>query len=192
LFPENPDELTKIWHAFEKGLMCYLMSCTGMRKGEVTALTWKKINFMKKYVVIDQAVKSDFVIGPPKNNKGRAALLTSKALAFLIYWRERTVYAEDNDFIFPGQLRNKFLDPAYVSAFIKGIFIEQGFDLAGRNISSSHVFRRSYVSHNRRYYDEQAFNFVIGHNPSSITNLYDKLSPVQIYEQLLDQGRIPA
>lgn len=52
------------------GLFLKIMLYCGLRPGEVCALQWKNINLDKKTIHVQQALKSDGTIGPPKSDAG--------------------------------------------------------------------------------------------------------------------------
>jgi integrase len=65
------------------GLVMYIMLTSGIRSGEVRALTIDKFDFEKGFVRIDKAAKMNGELGVPKNNIIRLVPLEDEVLAFL-------------------------------------------------------------------------------------------------------------
>ena len=65
------------------GLAMYILLTTGIRSGELRALTVSKIDFERGVIRIDTAVKANYELGLPKNNEPRDVPLEPKVLAFL-------------------------------------------------------------------------------------------------------------
>jgi len=66
------------------GLVMYVMLTSGIRSGEMRALTVDKFNFKKGFVRIDKSAKTNGELGVPKNNIIRSVPLEDEVLAFLI------------------------------------------------------------------------------------------------------------
>ena len=76
---------------------------TGMRQGEIRALTWSDIDFDAGEVSINKAVKRDggHVIGSTKTKRGnRVAVLPADAIQELRKQRMQSRYSSDTDIIF--------------------------------------------------------------------------------------------
>jgi len=78
--------------AFECAI--YIMLNTGMRNGEVRALTADKIDFKKGFIKIGTAVKSTEELGVPKNGKTRYVPIESNVVKFL-----KTKVSENTTFV---------------------------------------------------------------------------------------------
>jgi integrase len=65
------------------GVPVYIMLNTGIRSGELRALTADKIDFENGIITIDKAVKRTEELGKPKNSKTRHVPLKSEVLEFL-------------------------------------------------------------------------------------------------------------
>ncbi|WP_222424340.1 tyrosine-type recombinase/integrase [Kurthia sp. Dielmo] len=69
----------------------YLLTFSGMRKGEAFALRWSDINFDEYEVRINKAVKrgkNGLYLGTTKNGDPRTIKIDEKTLSYLAAWKE--------------------------------------------------------------------------------------------------------
>lgn len=128
------------WYAFFSFLYY-----TGMRKGEVQALTWNDIDFTSGYIIVNKTLsvktEEDFKITSTKNNLNRKIKM-NKALIKVLkdhleYMKQYTEFNK-NWFVFGGQ---RFLAPTNIDRYK-----HKYFELSGVNEISIHEFRHSCVS----------------------------------------------
>jgi len=81
-------------------LMTLLIAVTGLRIGELLALTWKRVNWGKFHIeVVSNFVRGKF--GEPKSAASKKpVVLHPLVMSLLKNWRETTTYAGDEDFVF--------------------------------------------------------------------------------------------
>lgn len=65
------------------GLPIIILLSTGIRSGELRALSPGKFDFKRCCVLIDSAVKRDGTIGPPKNGKERIVPINKNVMTFI-------------------------------------------------------------------------------------------------------------
>ena len=72
----------------------------GLRRGEVLALKWQDIDFVRKTMTICKSVWYQHV-GPTKTDGSERSLpLDDQMIAWLLHWRSETMYAADSDWVF--------------------------------------------------------------------------------------------
>jgi len=89
-------------------LLTLLVAVTGLRIGEVLALRWKHLDWVKFRIrVVSNFVRGKF--GEPKSAASKKpVVLHPLVMGLLKNWRETTAYAGDEDFIFASdQLKGK-------------------------------------------------------------------------------------
>lgn len=97
LFPGTPPGP---W-ADSTGYTVFLMAATtGMRRGEILALTWECVNSEERCIEIRQAWKDRHEIGPPKWGKTRATPMPGQLAKALKRYRAQSPHAEDSDLVF--------------------------------------------------------------------------------------------
>jgi|GEM_PF-2249349 len=108
---------------FELYVMFTVLECTGMRPGEMRALTWSAYHPEEKYISVYQAATVDYgsnfttiaktakgklALGPTKNRKSRQVPLSDTAIEALTEWRalldkRKNPYKKDSPYIFPNR-----------------------------------------------------------------------------------------
>jgi len=81
-------------------LLTLLVAVTGLRIGEVLALRWKHLDWVKFRIrVVSNFVRGKF--GEPKSAASKKpVVLHPFVMGLLKNWREATAYAGDEDFVF--------------------------------------------------------------------------------------------
>jgi len=144
---------------------------TGLRFGELIALTWKDVNFEKKLLTINKAIAKG-VLGSTKSNKNRYIPLTDSVITMLNSRKENNV--RNNELIFFEN--NSFLGQA---RYIKKIH-KLCKDLKFRRISW-HVLRHTFASHlAQKGISLKAIQELLGHSDIKTTMRYAHLSPREL------------
>ena len=88
------DAMSDRYFTLKNKLMFYLVLNTGLRRGEVYGLTWDKINFDEKSILIDQALKTSsfgklLEFGKPKTTSSiRTVFFDDKTMSLLLKYKE--------------------------------------------------------------------------------------------------------
>lgn len=98
LFGECPG----VWGTHESYAVFCLAATTGMRRGEILALTWGQVDFDSGVIHIDRAMKGNGSIGRPKWERIRATFLAEQARTALLEVRNRSLTALQTAYVFPG------------------------------------------------------------------------------------------
>lgn len=124
----------------------YTLYYTGMRKGELMALTWKDISFADKKIIInktytDRTKDGKYKIIPTKNYKNRTIDINESLYNVLLKWyeHEQNENFDINQFVFG---RDKPISSTTMTNKKNKYFKEAGFD----DPITMHEFRHSHVS----------------------------------------------
>ncbi|MCF7900582.1 site-specific integrase [Candidatus Babeliales bacterium] len=147
--------------------MILLALNTGLRFGELIALTWKDIDFEKRLLTINKAIAKG-VLGSTKSNKNRYIPLTTSVIEMLRNRKRDTelIFSENDSFL--GQAR-------YVKKLHKLCK-----DLKFRRIGW-HVLRHTFASHlAQKGISLKAIQELLGHSDIKTTMRYAHLSPREL------------
>jgi integrase len=170
LFPNDTDQLLKIWGNIEKIALFRLLLTSGLRSGEVQALRWGNISFKDNGIIVDQAVKYDGRIGLTKTNTSRILILPKSTINDLKKWKAETNHKNDNDYLFYNRKATDHIRGDSMLAFFKRILKKNGFS-TDRNIVI-HSFRHTFTT---RLAEEMPIENVMaftGHKTSSMVARY--------------------
>ena len=116
------EEIDKILNRFKDNttfICAFLTSCyTGMRTGEVFALTWEDIDFKNNYIYVKHSVydkdkdyKGRWFIGPTKTKKGTRKIILAPTLkTALLNYKKRQDYLKE---IYGSQYKYYILEEVY-------------------------------------------------------------------------------
>lgn len=93
-------DIPGIWEDILTYCVFNLTAQTGMRCGEVLALTWQAINFQESVIDIFQAWKTRNTLGLPKWNKKRTIPVTHGVIESLLQLKEESIRLKPEDLIF--------------------------------------------------------------------------------------------
>ena len=100
--PQEAFQILSLMRLFES-VLTLLVAATGLRIGEALALRWCNIDWAKGLIY----VRSNFVrgkFGDPKSRASKKPVTLHPILAaFLLRWKQETVYAQDDDFVFASE-----------------------------------------------------------------------------------------
>lgn len=120
--------------------MLFTAMFTGMRRGEILALTWDKINWVKNEINIDRDIyKGKF--GTPKTKASIRKIKMSKELVFVLKEWKLKSKSNDNNFVFASQAGNS-LQPRN---FVRRKFLPM-VNRAGLGKLRWHDLRHTYAS----------------------------------------------
>lgn len=185
LFPRDTERLLAIWDRGHHAVAYLLMATTGMRIGEVCALTWNCIRWEIPAVLILRAVKADGTIGPPKNGRPRSALLPQRAVEVLRWWRDRNLSPSDADYVFPGR-SGSHLSTIAVSRAWDPAAERAKIATAGRFLGA-HALRHTYETRLRGRLPEEALRYMLGHQTVAMSDHYDQATPEERVLRIVGQ-----
>ena len=144
---------------------------TGMRRGEILALEWQHISFMRSCISVRQAWKDIEVLGDPKWGKVRTTPLPESLLTALMLVRgtKLEVYADDLVFSYPDGRR---LGGTWWQKNFRAGMEAAGIDYEGRHIKA-HSFRHTLNSLLReRSYDADKIRASMGWSSTDVQDGY--------------------
>ena len=102
-----PLQIPGPWKGVDDYAVFLTAATTGMRRGEILALTWDHVNFTRSCFEVEQAWKDREHLGKPKWEKTRVSPLPDSLITALMLVRgfRREVYAEDLVFCYPDGSR---------------------------------------------------------------------------------------
>lgn len=153
----QPDEIRAIVAALEEEpirtkAIVYTLLYTGMRRGELCALKWSKVDFEKRQITIDASASyvphAGTTIGATKTKEPRTVSMPMELYNTLReYWKWYTLERfrlcgawEDNDFVFCRSLGGLMM-PEYVNLLLERLAEDHGLTHL-----TPHLFRHSCAS----------------------------------------------
>ena len=149
LFPADEQQLLTVWREYRYAAMTLLAATTGMRSGEIRALTWDDWNRDSGIVQIHRAVKPDMTVGETKTGKTGYAVVVPAAAEMLDRYLETTFYDAPTDLMFPNE-HGGVMDKRVANANFKAALSRAGVVTAGRNLvfhSLRHTFATLSAQH---------------------------------------------
>jgi integrase len=154
------------------GYTVFLMAAmTGMRRGEILALTWECVNFQEKCIEIRQAWKDRHEIGPPKWGKTRVTPIPEQLSEALTRYRAQSSHAKADDLVFcyddGARIGNTWWAKRFTAAMKKA-----KIDREKRNIRP-HSFRHTLNSILREHgYDAARIRAALGWSTEDVQDGY--------------------
>ena len=168
LFPPEPPGP---WRDIYDYAVFLTAAATGMRRGEILALTWECIHFDEQYIEVRQAWKDRHEMGLPKWNKTRTVPLPEKLAKTLKTIRKRRHYIGEDDLIFCYEDGNRFGGTWWAKRFAAAMEAA-GIDRKTRNIRP-HSFRHTLNSLLReKGYDPEKIRAALGWADEQIQENY--------------------
>ncbi len=178
LFPHDAErflikELLEIWGNLKIATSFVVLADSGIRSGELRALTWENYLEDKSALWISRAVKENNTIAQTKTGNSRPVWASKRTMGLLGLWREKTPYCDPGDLIFFGTggpqvpIARKTLCNRFTAALNRA-----QIDRSGRWLTA-HSFRHSYNTYYRSRIPEEQLRILTGHKTPSMTNLYD-------------------
>ena len=193
LFPRKKAKLLRIWKqergkestAAKWATLFYLMLTSGIRVGEAAALQWRHVTWETPAILlVEQAVKSDGEIGPPKSGDIRGVFLPRRTKYMLAWWREQSPFTGADDFVFYGEGPDRHLNRKTISRKFSPALDAAGIESGDRYITA-HSLRHTYNSQMRKVLPEGLLQYMMGHKSRSMTERYTNLLPADRLRQYL-------
>jgi integrase len=110
LFPTNIKDAFKVWDTEYHYALAFLLVSSGMRSGEVRALTWADVIWEDSGILITKAVKNSGTIGTVKEWREKFVRLPFRTIDILKSWKKNSPHKQDHQFIFYGKEPSQPLD----------------------------------------------------------------------------------
>lgn len=186
LFPATPEELRKVWSIPDVrdpieaplmfGAMFCLMVSTGLRSGEVRAITWEQIDRQRGGLIVDKALNprtcevQHLKMGSDDDPRLRVVLIPAFALTVLD-WYLAEKPQDDTGFIFTYKgrpIRKEHIGNRFASGLASA-----SIDTENRKLTP-HSLRYTYNTRMRRLVPEQTLRMMIGHRDEVMTDYYTR------------------
>lgn len=172
LFPTDNNELLKIWDNWENASLIFLCLSTGMRSGEIRALTWDDIDWGNKVVYITKAIKAENKLGTTKNGKARPVLPPQKSFDFLQQWKNLSVKNKDTDKVFTGRDGKSPVSAQKIRNIFNRALAKLKINVTGERNLVIHSLRHSYTTYMQTTLEGNDLRTTTGHQSEEMTNLY--------------------
>jgi len=126
-----PKDIFSVWRSRAAYTCFFLAASTGMRKGEILALTWSHIAFDAMVIRVNQAWKDTNELGLPKWEKERFVIISQKLLQCLLTHREYSPRTAADDLVFCYPDGSRFGGTWWLKNFHSALK-KSGIDTAGR------------------------------------------------------------
>ena len=183
LTPEEQKILLKTLKETDGGDIYIFALFTGMRRGEVLALTWEDVDFKHKVITINKNLsriktyvvdgnKTKLVVGDPKTTTSNRVIPIVECLIPLLKKQKEKTYSDESDLVFPSDTGG-YIDPGnYNRKFYKII------KKTGLPKTNPHALRHCFASNALESgVDIKTTSEILGHSSIDITaDLYTHAS----------------
>lgn len=147
---------------------------TGLRFGEIIALTWQDVNLTKNILTVSKSV-SRGLLGSTKNNKLRYVPLSRELVVML---ESRKLHSQHN-LIFPNRVGNFLIQERC------RIWLHQVCESANLRKIGWHTFRHTFASRlAENNVSMRTIQELLGHSDTNTTMRYAHLSPLVLQEAI--------
>ena len=170
LFPPTHGELIRLWgNAMWASMMCFFRD-TGLRPGEIRALTWIDLYLDDRIIPIRKGVKAGTsdTIGGTKNDMVKAGIITKRTAQEIAIWRAESKYSAPDQYIFTVSGKAPVTNSAIVKAFRRG-FVNAG--IKGENWTPYYL-RHSFVTYSMDTLDDSELLMLAGHTNIATNMIY--------------------
>lgn len=191
LFPSKRADLVEIWGCLEYACMFMVLASTGVRSGEVRALTWECL-LPGGWLLVNRAWKADRTLGTTKTHDERVLPLPANTTKALGWWKKESEFTAPTDLIFHGLGggRTPLESSTLVRAFPRAL--EQAeIAIGGRNLTT-HSLRHGFNTLYRPLLPEGALHSLTGHKTSEMSAHYDhpdvraRMEKIEPFRQLIE------
>lgn len=183
LFPDNDEDLLRIWGDYEKASMLYLVLTSGMRSGELRALKWSDIDWKNKGVRVTKAITAEQKLGPTKGKKARGTVPPSRTFELLKKWLELAGKSEPDAFVFAGSDGFSPSSSGRLRCALRNAMQHAGINTDGRKNIVVHSLRHTYNTLLYTVLPSDALRGTIGHESEAMTQRYAHLTPDEAIKQ---------
>ena len=169
----------------KQSLFFAVMFCTGMRPGEVRALTWNDVDLKKDIITVRSAVKEDGRIGSPKTSAGVRIVIIPELLHDLLLAKGRGV-----GFVFGGSKNwnlqlyrrswlsfKRAMDQQMGATVYRNQIVVHAVNM-GQDISPYYLRHNYATMLAEKGVDIRIISYLMGHSFNDVTNkIYTHLTP---------------
>jgi len=191
LFPVKIEDAVKIWKDQKLHTLTFLMLSSGMRSGEIRALTWADVIWEDKGILITKAIKNSGKIGTVKEQKDKFVRVPERAIEYLKAWKEKSKATGDNDLIFYGRSVNNTMQRGTVSKRFK-VALENAQITGDKNLVP-HSLRHTFNSYMLSILPSEVVRKFTGHSSEQMTRHYyhpllkQELKATEQYQDKIDK-----
>jgi len=170
LFPPSHGAAMRVWGSTMWVACMCLMHDTGMRPGEIRALTWDSVNLDERFLAVRKGIEA----GTRAHSKGtktnivHAAYISSRTAQELKVWRAETAYAADADWIFTQAGASPVTPNGVIKAFRAGVKAAR----LDHPEWTPYWLRHSFVTHNLDVLDDREIESLAGHTNAQTNAIY--------------------
>jgi integrase len=170
LFPQNHDELIKIWHSQMYATAFLILRDTGLRPGELRALQWKDWYPEKKFIPITKAIEAGTrsKIKGTKTGAFKPAIVSDFTATEISNLKRIAKHISSDDFIFASRYGIPPRGNTMSTCFRQGV---RRADLNRPEISP-YWLRHTFNTLALLYLDEADVRKLMGHTTSKMTRHY--------------------
>ncbi len=190
IFPIDNNAALKVWMTQKYHTLLFLIISSGMRSGEVRALTWEDVIWEDSGILITKAVKNTGAIGTVKEKKEKFVRVPNRTIQLLQLWKEESLAHEDTDFIFYGKDVDKPIDKRTILDNFKRGLKRAGVG-EGRNLLV-HSLRHTFNSYMLTVLPSEVVRKFTGHSSEEMTKHYyhpflkEELKATEGYQDKID------
>ena len=170
LFPAGHGPAMRVWGSTMWVACMCLMHDTGMRPGEIRALTWDSVNLEERFIAVRRGIEAGTTAKKKgtKTNIVHAAYISSRTVQELRIWHAETAHGEGADWIFTQDGASPVTPNGVINAFRAGVK-SAGLD---HPEWTPYWLRRSFVTHNLDVLDDREIETLAGHTNAQTNAVY--------------------
>jgi integrase len=100
--------------------MVILAGCLGLSRSELTGLKWEDFNWADAVLTVQRGVVNNHVGNTKTLARQKPVPLAPELVTALEYWRGRTAYCADSDWVFASELKNGS-QPVWLDSLLKRV-----------------------------------------------------------------------
>ena len=183
MMPEEADKLLQTARSWFNRLPYYLILTalqTGLRKGELCALQWSKVDLEKRTVLVDLNMSYN-ILGTPKSGDSRTVSVTKEFCTELAVWKESAT----TEWVFPNRSGNARSDRNPYLPLVQIAKASGAVKYKGQTNIRFHTMRHSYACYCAMGgLSVNEIRELLGHESINTTMRYMWLAPDHMRERI--------
>jgi integrase len=186
MFPASHAELIRIWGSSMWACAMLVLYDTGMRPGEIRALTWADIDIRKRFVPIRKGIEAgttDRVKGT-KTNVVKAGFLNGRTVQELDLLRVESRWQNNEDFVFTANGKSPVTNEAITKAFRRGLaqIERENGDWKSSPMWTPYWLRHSFGTYQMEILDEDEIAALMGNGVAIMKRHYQHPDDETLYK----------